>query len=213
MTNARRAHRCLIVVVMAAACGLVSAQPAPQDDAQAKKMRLTPGKPFVLDFSGSPDGGVSAGSFNNFAFRLSREPVRKLVVRRDELGKEVMATYDYADCTQGQERLLERQIRDLPPGDPTFVDRIDIEMLPFPQKEFKSEGGVCYGFRNPQGEWQWRLSTTPLTYDAGSGRVRARLWVKQANVDAVKLVFDSSMPRQYVTSVTVTTQPADEIAR
>lgn len=181
---------------------------AQRPNEQAPVMRTTPGTPFVLDFSGAPDGGVSAGSFNNIAFSLNlREPVRKLVIRRTERLPDVVPTNDYADCTPGQESLLESQVRDLPRGDAAFVDRIDVDVLRFPQKDLKVDASVCYGVRAAQGAWRWRLTKVPLTLDPVTNRLHAQLWVKEANVDAIKLVFDGGMPRHYLRSITVTTQP------
>jgi hypothetical protein len=165
--------------------------------------------PIVLDFSSSPDGGVSAGAFNNFGFTLTlREATRKIAVERDrQQHKDVIATYDYADCTKGQESLLERPVRELPRGDAAFVDYVDLDLRPFPQKDFVSDGGVCYGFRNQDGAWHWRLTMTPLTHEAAGNRVLARVWIKEANVDALKFVFSKDLPRHFVRSVTVATLP------
>jgi hypothetical protein len=214
MINGPRLGPALIVVVLVVAGAGVRVDTAQHADEQARVMKQTPGKTFVFDFSGSPRGGVYAGNFNNFAFSLNlREPVRKLSVRSGEPGTDVIATYDYAACSRGQETLLERQIGSLSRGDATFVDYIDIEMLPLHQKDLKWEGGVCYGFRSDGGTWHWRLTSTPLTYDQTSDRVRARVWVKEPGVDAVKLVFDASVPPQYVRTVTVTTQLATKTSR
>ena len=208
MTGSRRPCSTMLAALLVVAGLLGRSQAAQQADAPTKVMQLTPGEPFVLDFASSPDGGVFAGNFNNFAFTLAlREPVRKIAVRRDEQRTDVIATYDYADCTRGQEALLERPLRELAAGDAAWVDRVDIEMMPFPQKGLKWEGGVCYGYRQAGGAWRWHLDTTPLIHDAATNRVRARIWVKEANIDALKLVFDTTVPRQLVRTVTVTTQP------
>lgn len=208
MTTLKHPGSRILFGLIAAVCFLVRTSAAQEPEAKPKVMRLSPGERSVLDFSGSPNGGVSAGNFNNFGFRLSlQEPTRKIAVRREEQGIDVIASYDYADCTRGQETLLERPVRELAAGDAMWVDYVDIEMIPFPQKDMKWEGGVCYGYRNARGAWHWHLVTTPLKYDAATDRVRARIWVKEANVDALKLVFDSSVPRQYVSAVTVTSQP------
>jgi hypothetical protein len=203
----RIAGAVVVVAVLSLAALAIQAQ---RDDEQARVMRLSPGKPLLFDFSGSPHGGVLAGSFNNFALRLQlSEPTRKLVVRTGEPG-DVIATYDYAACSKGQERLIERTVANLPRGDAMFVDYIDIEMLPSLQKDLRWTGGVCYGFRTG-GKWQWQLVSTPLEHDAAANRVRARLWIKQPSVDALKLVFDESVPNLFVRTVTVTTQPPEAV--
>jgi hypothetical protein len=208
MAKVKAPSNALLLVLIVGLCSFLSARAAQQRGAEPKVMTLTPGKQLVFDFAGSPNGGVSAGNFNNFAFGLDlQQPIRKIAIRPGEQRKDVIATYDYADCTKGQERLLEAPLGELAGGSATWVDYVDIEMMPFPQKDLKWEGGVCYGYRNPQKVWHWHLTTTPLTYDAGTNRVRARIWVKEANIDALKLVFDASVPRQYVRTVTVTTQP------
>lgn len=175
--------------------------------AQTPTMVLSPGVELAFDFSGSPDGGVPGGNFNNLAFRLDVDQAQQaLSVRSGEMRRDVTATYDYADCSANQEPLLERSAAMLARGTPAFVDYVDIEMLPFPQKDFSWSGGVCYGFRTSAG-WRWRLASIPLVYDADAKVMRARIWVKEPDVDALKLVFDYSVPRQPVRSVRVITQP------
>ena len=45
-------------------------------------MVLSPGKKLVFDFSNSPNGGVPAGTFDNFAFVLDlNRPQQKLTVK------------------------------------------------------------------------------------------------------------------------------------
>jgi hypothetical protein len=170
-------------------------------------MELSPGKKLAFDFSNSPNGGVPAGTFNNFALVLDlNRSEQKLTVKSGQQRKDVTATFDYADCSKGQESLLEQTVSGLAPGTAAFVDYVDIEIIPTKQKDLVWSGGVCYGFRTTTG-WHWNLASTPLTYDATAKLVRGRIWVKQPDVDALKLVFDYSVPTQSVRSVTVTTQP------
>jgi len=171
-------------------------------------MVLSPGKKLVFDFSNSPNGGVPAGTFDNFAFVLDlNRPQQKLTVKPGQQRKDVIATFDYADCSKNQESLLERTVNGLAAGTATFVDYVDIEIIPTNQKGLIWNGGACYGFRTTTG-WHWNLTSTPLTYDPAAKLVRGRIWVKQPDVDALKLVFDYSVPTQSVRSVKVTTQPA-----
>ena len=195
----------LLVALVLVTC--LSPAAAAQTDAKPKVMRLTPVDRYELDFSGSQGGGIPGGHFNNFAFTLDQgESMRKISVARNEQRKDVIASFDYADCTKGQESLLERQLRDLAPGQAMWVDYVDVEMSSEAQKDLTWAGGVCYGYRNPSGAWHWRLATTPLRYDAATGRVRARIWVKEGNIDALKLVFDYSVPLQPVAKVTLSTR-------
>ena len=174
--------------------------------AQSPTMVLSPGKPLAFDFSGSPNGGVPAGTFSNFAFALDlNRSEQKITVKSGQPTNDVIATYDYADCSRHQEKALEQSVRSLGAGTPTFVDYVDIEMIPTEQMDLAWRGGVCYGFRTA-GTWHWNLASTPLHYDDASKLVRARLWVKQPDVDALKLVFDYSVPTQMVRGVRVTTQ-------
>jgi hypothetical protein len=187
------------VMVVAALCAQAGAEPP--------TMVLSPGKKLAFDFSNSPNGGVPAGTFDNFAFVLDpNRPEQKLTVKSGQQRRDVMATFDYADCNTNQESLLERTVSDLAPGTAAFVDYVDIEMIPTKQKNLIWSGGVCYGFRTTTG-WHWNLTSIPLTYDAKAHLVRGRIWVKQPDVDALKLVFDYSVPTQSVRSVKVTTQP------
>jgi len=164
-------------------------------------------KKYVLDFSGSQGRGVPGGNFDNFAFTLDEQnPVRKMSFQSGKQSSNLIATYDYADCTKGQEALLEKPLNGLARGTPIWVDYVDIEMIPLSQPRVTWSGGVCYGYRNSSGAWHWHLATTPLRYDSATGLVRARVWVKQNDVDALKLVFDYSVPRQAVRSVIITTQ-------
>jgi hypothetical protein len=170
-------------------------------------MELSPGVKLVFDFSSSPNGGVPGGTFQNFGFMVDlNQPNQHLTVTAGQQGKDVTATYDYADCSTNQEPLLERTVSGLAPGTATFIDYVDIEMIPPKQKDLIWNGGVCYGFRTSTG-WHWMLTSTPLTYDTAAKLVRGRIWVKQADVDALKFVFDYSVPAQSVRSVTLTTQP------
>jgi hypothetical protein len=109
-------------------------------------MVLSPGKKLALDFSSSPNGGVAAGAFNNFAFVLDLyRPEQKLTVKsgqqQSQERKDVTATFDYADCSKNQESLLERTVSSLAPGTATFVDYVDIEMIPTKQKDLIWSGG------------------------------------------------------------------------
>jgi hypothetical protein len=178
-----------------------------QAGAAPPTMVLSPGKKLAFDFSNSPNGGVPAGTFNNFGFVLDLNRLeQKLTVKSGQQRKDVTATFDYADCSRNQEALLEQTVNGLAPGTAAFVDYVDIEMIPTKQKDLIWSGGVCYGFRTSSG-WHWNLTSTPLTYDAKANLVRGRIWVKQPDVDALKLVFDYSVPTQSVRSVQVTTQP------
>jgi hypothetical protein len=193
--------------VRSLAAFLIAAGVLAETGAAAPVMVLSPGKPLAFDFSHSPNGGVPAGAFNNFGFVLDlNRPAQKLAVRSGQPERDVSASFDYADCSPNQEALLERSVRGLGRGTAAFVDYVDIEMLPTAQKNLTWSGGVCYGFRTATG-WQWRLTSTPLTYDGAAKLVRGRIWLKQPDVDAIKLVFDYSVPTQSVRSVRVTTQP------
>lgn len=167
------------------------------------------GGKFVLDFSGSPNRGVSVGKFNNVAFKLDlQKPVRKLSVPSgNQRLPDLVATFDYADCTKGQEPLLEQPLRDLSPGDAAWVEYVDVTLIPISQHGLNWTGGVCYGFREPGGRWHWNLTTTPLTYDSATDRVVARISVGRGPIDALKLVFEHAVPPQALSSVTVTTRP------
>ena len=95
-------------------------------------------KKLVFDFSNSPNGGVAAGTFDNFAFVLDlNRPQQKLTVKPGQQRKDVIviATFDYADCSKNQESLLERTVNGLAAGTATFVDYVDIEIIPTNQKD------------------------------------------------------------------------------
>lgn len=165
------------------------------------------GEKRLLDFSESPNKGVFVGRFNNFAFRIDPQTAVKRIsvpVGNQRL-PDLIATFDYADCTKGQESLLERSVRDLAAGQPAWVDQMEVVALPPTQREIKWSGGVCYGFREG-GKWYWNLTSTPLTYDSSSDRYVARIPVRRGPIDAIKLVFDYSVPPMYVSSVTYTTR-------
>ena len=203
MTKWKPHHSELLAALMIAA-GLCA-----QAGAQPPTMVLSPGKKLAFDFSSSPNGGVPAGTFDKFAFVLDlNRPEQKLTVKSGQQRKDVIATFDYADCSKNQEALLERTVSGLAPGTAAFVEYVDIEMIPTKQKDLIWSGGVCYGFRTSSG-WHWNLTSTPLTYDAKAHQERGRIWMKQPDVDALKLVFDYSVPTQSVRSVKVTTQPVE----
>jgi len=195
---------CVLVSALTIAAGVDA-----QTGAAPPTMVLSPGRTLAFDFSKSAGGGAPAGTFNNFAFVLDlNRPNQKLAVKPNHPDKDVTASFDYADCSPNQEALLENAVNGLAPGTATFVDYVDIEMIPLQQKDLIWSGGVCYGYRTSAG-WRWHLISTPLTYDSTTKMVRARGWVKQPDVDAIKLVFDHSVPTQPVRSVKVTTQPVE----
>ena len=199
---------CLGLIVLAYIC-------VRADAAEDQKL----GGKYVLNFPRSQQDAVTGGTFNNFAFRLDLRQAVKRVAAATENQKqpEIIASYDYAGCTAGQEFILEKPLRDLPAGNPAWVDVVEIEMIPIAQRGVKWTGGVCYGYREPGGKWRWNLIPTPLTYDAATDRVRGRISVQRGPIDALKLVFNYSVPRQVVSSVTFTTRAigagADPVTR
>jgi hypothetical protein len=207
VTTLKRLGSELIVGLVAVAGSLLYTSAA-QAEGSAADVTPVIEQRYVLDFSASQDHGVPGGTFNNLAFNLELQPVRKISIQRGEQRKDFIATYDYADCTKGQEPLLQQPLAGLAPGNSMWVDYVDVEMIPLAQQGVKWTGGVCYGYRKPSGAWYWNLTSTPLTYDAATGKVQARIWVKEPNVDALKLVFDYSVPRQLISSVTITTASA-----
>ena len=194
----------------AAACGLVTlwAHPAPaQEVVPTAPIRTA----YVIEFSGAPGRGVLAGNFENFAFTIDlKSPRRMLSVKADDKAPDVVATFDYADCSRGQEPTLERPLAALRVAEAAWIDYLDVELLPHPQRELKWSGGVCYGARGPNGQWRWNLVSTPLAYDAATDRVRARLWIKDGPITAIKLVFDNTVPRQHAQKVTLVAEPYGE---
>jgi hypothetical protein len=205
-------HRCggLFSLVAAGGLGSQCAFVAAQQQAQPIPSETpTQVKTYVVDFSDSAGGGAPAGRFNNLAFRfnLSR-PNQKLAVKMGERRADVVATYDYADCSRGQEPLLEMPLRNLARGDTAWLDYIDVETNPPSQRDLTWSGGVCIGYRKPSGNWYWNIASVPLIYDRQADRYRARIFVKEPDIDAIKLVFDHSVPLQAIRTVKITTYPA-----
>ena len=179
------------------------AQTAEEDP---KTMQHASVEKYTIDFSASEGRGAPGGGFENFAFNLDNgRPMRRIVATPRMATKGFVTSYDFASCSPGQETLLEKPLADLGPGTAAWVDYVDIEMLPLARHDDNWEGGVCYGYRKPSGQWYWYLGPTALVYDSESERFRARLWVKEADIDAIKLVFDASVPRRPVSKVIVTT--------
>ena len=203
MTAVKRSHNAWLAGLFAVVCF------SPRSGAGAEPQADDLTRQYVLDLSGSPNHGVSVGRFNNLAFRLElQRPVMKLSVPAgDQRMPGLVATFDYADCTKGQEALLERPLHDLAAGDPAWIDYVDVAIVPTSQRGLQWTGGVCYGFRDPGGKWHWDFTRTPLTYDKATDRYIARVPLRRGPVDAIKLVFDYSVPPLSVSSVTVTTRP------
>lgn len=169
---------------------------------------------FVTQFPDKQPERIPVGNFDNVAFAISlKDPSRRLSAERIGEASEVIASYDYADCSKGQEPLLEKPVAKLRPGDAAWVDYIDIELASDGGATGSQAGGVCYGTRGPEGKWRWTLTSTPLTYAADGKRLRGRLWIKDGPIDAIKLVFDHAMPRQHIESVAVVAQPFDKRQR
>lgn len=166
------------------------------------------GEKYVLNFAAPPERGIWVGKFNNFAFRIDlKKSVKAISVPLgDQRLPDLIATFDYADCNTGQDFILERTVRELAPGDAAWVDEVEVTLAPSKQPNLKWTGGVCYGFREPGGKWNWNRTSAPFTYDSAANRFLARIAVRRGPIDAVKLVFDYDMPPQFVTSVTYTTR-------
>ena len=165
-------------------------------------------KRVVLDFSHADQGGVGIGNFNNVAFpiRFTR-PLEKERIPFGSVDRaDLVATFDYATCSPGQEPLLEKPLANLGRGDAAWVDAVEIETLPHVQPDLPWQGGVCYGVRALDGTWSWYLATVPLERE-GDGRVHARLPIDRGPIDAIKLVFDARMPIHYAHSVTLFARP------
>ena len=197
----------LLTSLIAVGCFWTRADLIKAGDTSTNNQAANEGK-YVLDFSGSPNRGIWVGKFQNFAFRIDlQKAVKKISV---PLGNQrlpdLIATFDYADCTKGQESLLERPLRELAPGDAAWVDEVEVVILPSKQRGLKWTGGVCYGFREPGGKWNWNLTPTLLTYDSTTDRFLARIAVRRGPIDAIKLVFDYAVPPQPVASVSFTTR-------
>ena len=90
-----------------------------QAGAAPPTMVLSPGKKLAFDFSNSPNGGVPAGTFNNFGFVLDLNRLeQKLTVKSGQQRKDVTATFDYADCSRTRRRCWSRQSTVSPLGRP-----------------------------------------------------------------------------------------------
>lgn len=169
---------------------------------------------FVTQFPDKQPERVPVGNFDNVAFTISlKESSRSLSAERINDKSEVVASYDFADCSKGQERLLEKPLAKLKLGDAAWVDYVEIELVPNGPAVASQLGGVCYGTRGPEGKWRWTLTSTPLTFANDGKRVRGRLWIKDGPIDAIKLVFDHAMPRQHIDRVTVVAQPFEKRER
>ena len=180
---------------------------SPPAGAAAPEFKASLGKKIAFDFGPSPGGGVPVGNFNNFGFTLNpAEAQQTFTVKPNEPQKAVIATYDFAGCAVGQEATLEKPVRELARSAAAWVDYVDIEMAP-QKSNLKWSGGVCFGYRRAGGGWRWNLTSVPLVQH--DDRVTGRIWVKEANVDALKLVFDHTVPQHAVRRVVVTTQPIE----
>lgn len=141
---------------------------------------------------------IWVGQLNNVAFTV--QPASPEATQ-------LLARFDYADCSKGQERLLAPSPAELKQGIPTWVDYVDVELAPLGQQEIRWSGGVCYGTRTSDGKWHWRLASVPLQMTEDRSAVRARVWIKEPGIDAVKLIFDNSVPRHELRRIRVVTFP------
>src|SRR6266436_5400595 len=90
----------------------------------AEGPQLGPPRPaFVKEFPDEVKERISVGNFDNVAFALNlQQQSRKVSSLSGTPKTELVATYDYADCSKGQERLLEQPLKELKRGDSTWVD-------------------------------------------------------------------------------------------
>jgi len=202
----------VVATLAAAACGKTVDPPPPSG---------LPGEPpteavspltitdYVLDFTSSKAGGVLAGRFTHVAFNLDRSAHRRafaLEALTDQAVPGVVQSNDFASCDNRQAAtMLERTATTLEPGEASYIDHVDIEMLVPKGTEWK--GGVCFGTRSPAG-WKWSFKATAMSYEAASDRYRARIPVQQGPVDAFKIAFDeATVPEQPITKITVAMRP------
>ena len=202
----------LFLASFAVACGRtvdppqVASEPA-ENPTQAASPVAT--SDYVLDFSGSKPGGVLAGRFVHLAFTLDRSSPRRafsLEARTDQVVPGIVQSDDFVSCdNQKAPLMLERGAAALEPGQASYVDHVDVEMVAPRGADWK--GGVCFGTRSAAG-WKWSLAPTVMTYDAATDRFRARILVKQGPVDAFKILFDdATVPEQPITKITVAMRP------
>ena len=197
----------LLASLTAAGCLGIGADVAKASDPGPESRAAKEGT-YVLDFAKPPNRGVWVGKFNNFAFRIDlQKAVKQIAVPvGNQRLPDLISTFDYAACARGQESLLETPVRALAAGDGAWVDEVEVVMRPSKQRDLKWTGGVCYGVREPGGKWYWNIASSPFTYDSATDRFLARIPVRRGPIDALKLVFDYSMPPHFVTSVRYTTR-------
>ncbi len=205
MANMKWLKNALLASLIATGCFCTRADITRAGDTTDKP---TGNAKYDLDFSSSPNGGVLVGRFHNFAFRLDLQKSAKAISVSgvEQRLPDLVATFDYAGCNNGQKSALERPLRDLAAGEAAWVDEVEVVMVPLTQRELKWSGGVCYGFREPGGKWGWNLRSTPLIYDTANKRFVGRIAVRRGPIDALKLVFDYTVPPQFVSHVTFTTR-------
>jgi hypothetical protein len=188
----------LLLAVVMAGCQNNAATSSSPSTTGADEATERTGKQYVLDFSKSDNGGLYLGRFVNVAFTVDLDrAIREYEFTGPPMNHatpDLVQSNDLAGCSKQGKLALERAVRDLEAGHSAWVEHVDLEMIPGSSDEASFPPGVCFGYRQG-GTWHWRFDIAPITYDASSDRLRARLLVDHGPIDAVKLVLDAEQGR------------------
>lgn len=101
----------------------------------------------------------------------------------------------------------------LPPGDPAWVDHIDLILTsdaPTPSDgsapELPKFNGMCYGYRL-NGVWHWELASQHAAWDPTTSTYQLRLIIQQGPIDAIKVLSSNGQANRYLDRMVLTTKP------
>jgi hypothetical protein len=68
----------------------------------------------------------------------------------------------------------------LEPGESAWVDHVEVEMAPLQGEP--APANMCFGYRDPDGTWHWKLDPNQPTWDSAKGRFRMSFPVQKGPV-------------------------------
>jgi hypothetical protein len=185
----------------------------------------TDGTPiYSIQFEGFGDMGkygVGVGDTTNLRFALELKETKKNYTSADiskllgndmEISSKIVVQYDKGAYCTGKTK-ASAGFADLPAGDPAWVDHLDVTMtsgLPAPADggppEEETSNRMCFGVRLG-GVWQWHLAPQVATWDAAAQKYRIRFTIQQGPVDAIKILFNSSVVHRAIDKLELAAKP------
>ncbi len=150
---------------------------------------------YVLDFTGNDGGGVPVRAWAHYAFTVQLDAMVRPYVFADpvhEVGDGFIGSDTaYVACDSAPESLdaLTSDSEAIGTGDAADVSAIRVELLPSAEDGSANDRKVCFGYRDLQGDWQWRLGVSEFHPETTTGHLVADLPAPDGRADALMILF------------------------